>query len=432
MSRFGVLLRGAAASFAVQIANVALAFFGSAILAQVLAPARFGIFSFMLSLATVLTVPAQFGGPILAIREMATTKARQDWGLMRGFVQRLHQFTIVSSLVIVAIGAVAAFLTPWGRSDIATVAWGLALVPLLPLTALRGGLLRGLGEVANGQWPDLVLKPAVFLAGVGIVLLLGARIGPDEAMALTVLSTVVALIVGTILYRRRRPPEMLTAEPRYDTRRWLVALVPMGLVGGALLVNGQIGILLAGSLAGAEAAGLYRIAMQVSLVASLGYTAVIAAMAPRFSAAHAGGDLGEVHRAAVVGALLATGAALPFLLVFAVAGGPLLRLGFGEGFAAAAPALAVMTLAQVVNAVVGCGSSILIMTGHERDATLTHILALVVHAGLGLLLAPQFGALGVAWAYLGQTLVSKGVMWGFTRWRLGLDTGAWAVWALRK
>ncbi|WGM40796.1 hypothetical protein AMEJIAPC_03743 [Caulobacter sp. NIBR1757] len=423
------MLRGAIASMAIQGLNVGLAFAGSVVLAHVLAPARLGVYAFVLSFATVLTVPAMFGAPTLALREVAAAKARGDYGLMRGLLTRLHQFVAVSSVVIAAVAAIAALLTPWGRSDPATVLWGVALIPLIPLSALRGGVLRGWGAVAQGQWPDLVLKPAVFLAGLGVVFLVGRKLGPDEAMAMTALSSLAALAVGWWLYQRLKPAQLALAAPIYHSRVWLAALVPMGVTGGALLINGQIGVLLAG-LDGAETVGLYRPAIQTSLIASLGYTAVIAALAPRFAAAHAKANREGLGRTAAVGALLATVTCLPFVALFGLAGGPLMGLVFGEAYAAAGPALAVMTLAQLCNAVFGAAASALIMSGHERRAAAAFVAALLVHTGLGVVLIPRYGVDGAAWAYLGQMVVMNLILWSQARTLLGIDTGVWSAWRL--
>jgi O-antigen/teichoic acid export membrane protein len=429
MFRNSAMLRGAVASLVIQGLNVGLAFAGSVLLAQVLAPARLGVYAFVLSVATVLTVPAQFGAPTLALREVAAAKARGDFGLMKGLLRRLHQFVAISSLIVVAFAIAGAFLTPWGRSDPSTVLWGLALIPLIPLSALRGGILRGLGAVAQGQWPDLLLKPAVFLLGLGAVLLAGRKLGPDEAMAMTALSTLVGLVVGWWLYLRLRPAELVTATPVYRTRAWLAGLVPMGVTGGAVLINGHIGVLLSG-LDSAETAGLYRMAMQTSLTAGLGYTAVIAALAPRFAAAHAKGDRESLARATAAGAALATASCLPFVVLFALAGGPLMGLVFGAPFAVAGPALAVMTLAQLCNAMFGASSSALIMAGHEKRAAAAFIAALAVHAGLGLVLIPRFGVMGAALAYLGQMAAMNLVLWIQARRLLGVDTGVWTAWRL--
>jgi O-antigen/teichoic acid export membrane protein len=129
-------------------------------------------------------------------------------------------------------------------------------------------------------------------------------------------------------------------------------------------------------------------------------------------------------------AALAVAACLPFVLVFGVAGGPLMGLVFGTPYAAAGSALAVMTLAQLCNAVFGVASSALIMSGHERRAAAAFVAALLVHAGLGVVLIPRFGVEGAAWAYLGQMVVMNLVLWWQARTLLGVDTGVWSAWRL--
>ena len=56
--------------------------------------------------------------------------------------------------------------------------------------------------------------------------------------------------------------------------------------------------------------------------------------------------------------------------------------------------------------------------------------ALVVHAGLGLLLIPRFGVVGAAFAYLGQMAAMNLILWIQARRLLGVDTGVWAAWRL--
>lgn len=213
------------------------------------------------------------------------------------------------------------------------------------------------------------------------------------------------------------------------TRAWLAALGPLGVTGGAMLINGQIGVLLSG-LDGPETAGLYRIAIQTSLIAALGYTAVVAALGPRFAAAHARGNSEDLARTAAAGAALATASCLPFVAVFGLAGRPVMGLVFGEAFASGGKALAVMTLAQLCNALFGASSAALIMTGHERRAAAAFLVALAVHAVLGVVLIPRFGVEGAAFAYLGQMVVMNLVLWVQARRLLGVDTGVWAAWRL--
>ncbi len=70
------------------------------------------------------------------------------------------------------------------------------------------------------------------------------------------------------------------------------------------------------------------------------------------------------------------------------------------------------------------------MTGHERRAAATFVAALLVHAGLGVVLIPRFGVEGAAWAYLGQMVVMNLVLWWQARTLLGVDTGVWSAWRL--
>lgn len=428
MSQNRAILRGASASMLIQIANVGLTYVGTAVLTRVLSPGDFGIYSFILSLALVLAVPAQFGVPTLVVRETAAARTLGDFGLMRGLIIRANQFIVISSLVMAVGAAVVSLLSPGARGNLAILLWGLALVPLTSLSAVRGGLLRGMGKVLHGQWPDQILKTGLFLVALVPVWLMGRRIEPDLAMALNVGATLAALVAGMLLFLGMRPKELPEAKPRFETRRWLASMAPFALSTGTLLITGHTGVLMMYLLGNQTDTAVYRIAQQTSLFCGIGYTAVIAILAPRFASAHAARDRDAIRHEATLGARLATLACAPFVLILVVAGGPLLGLGFGAAYAVGWAPMAVMAGAQLVNAMFGCAASVLIMGGAEKDTTISFLVGLGAQIALAAVMIPLFGVMGGALATAGSTLLTNLLLWRYAKRRFDVDTGFWAGW----
>lgn len=436
-------MRGAGVSLILQVANLGLAYLGTAVLVRALSPAEFGVYGFMLSLVTVLVLPAQFGVPTLVIRETASGRQTGDFAAAKGLLIRSNQFALAAA-VILGLGALAVgVFLPGLRPRLPILVWALATLPLLALTAIRGAALRGLGRVIAGQWPDLALKPALGLLLVAVaapsavpklaafcrlfgLTLPPTRLNASEAMALNLAATAVAFLVGLWLLWRYMPEALRRARARFETRRWAASAIPLGIGAGIAVVNVQIAVLLMGVLGRPpEEIGAYRLVAQTAMLAALGYTAVIATLSPRFAAANTAGDRSGLQRAASLGAALSTLACLPFALLFLAFGGPMLALVFRPEAAVGGGALAILGLAQLLNAAMGCAAALLNMSGHERDFTFSSAAGLVAQAALALLLIPAFGLMGAAIASAVGVAASNLLLWRFARLRLGVETAIW-------
>jgi O-antigen/teichoic acid export membrane protein len=427
MSHNRTLFRGASASLAIQLVNVALAYAVTAILTRALSLAQFGVYSFILALVTILVFPASAGIPTLLVREMARARAQEDYSLMKGLIRRSHQFVGLTSLALICVTGLAAVLWPRVQTVLPTLVWGLALLPLTPFAAVRGGLLRGLGEVLHGQWPEQLLKPALFLVLVLAATVSGLAMTSATTMALNAISTALALVAGVVLFFRVRPAGLDGAVPRFETRQWLASMVPFAIGGGMVLLNAQIAIMLLGMLGAAEDVGLYRAASQVAQLCALGYMAAVANLGPRFAAAHATGARDTLQRTASLGALFSVATCAPLALVFVAAGQPLLGLMFGPHYAIAWPTLTILSLAQLGATVFGCAAIMLNMTGHERGFVACYASGLAAQGLLCLLLVPAFGATGAAIGAATGTLVPNALLWWMVRRRLGVNTAIWSL-----
>ncbi|MDQ0464930.1 O-antigen/teichoic acid export membrane protein [Caulobacter ginsengisoli] len=443
MSERRAILRGASVSLVLQVAGLGLGYLGTAVLVRAMRPAEFGVYGFMLSLVTVLVLPAQFGVPTLVIRETAAGRQTGDYAAAKGLLLRSNQFALAAGLLL-GLGtlALAAFL-PMLRPNLPVLILALATLPLLALTAIRGAALRGLGQVIAGQWPDVALKPALVLVFVALAtpaavpkltalcLLFGVVLPPAAmsstlAMALNLIATAIAFLVGLVLLWRAMPDELRRASPRFDSRRWIASAIPLGVGGGIAVLNVQIAVLLMGALSRPpEEIGIYRVVAQTAMLAALGYTAVIATLSPRFAAAQVAGDRAGLQRAASLGAVLSTAVCLPFALFFLAFGGPFLGLVFRPEAAVGGPTLAVLGLAHLFNAAMGCSAAMLNMSGHERDFTISCAVGLVLQTVLALALIPAFGLMGAAIASAVGVVAPNLLLWRYAHLRLGVESAIW-------
>lgn len=97
---------------------------------------------------------------------------------------------------------------------------------------------------------------------------------------------------------------------------------------------------------------------------------------------------------------------VPVFLAIAVFGDQLLTL-WGSGYREAFPALTVLAVAHLVNAILGLHQWAVVMSGHSRLDLLNNAIAFVVALALALLLVPRAGLVGAAVATLAANVVFR-------------------------
>jgi O-antigen/teichoic acid export membrane protein len=421
------LVKGALGSAGIRLASAGLNFVVAVVLAKLLGPSGYGTYAFVIALVAFLAIPSELGIPRLAIREIAAANARKEWGLMRGFIVRSHQAIGVLTVVLLAGGLIV--LSTWGdRIDPVRrqCMWlGLIVVPLVSLGALRGAMLSGLRKVLVGQLPEELIRPLVLLALVGLMFALGRNTAsPVTVMGAHIGAATIAFLFGVYMFLRSRPKELSGAAPQYRTSAWLWSSIPFGLTALLHLINGRTDVLLLGIFREDAEVGIYRVATQFSAMVIFGMRAVNAIQGPHIAHLHAVGDMQKLQKMITQSSRAIVAVALPMVLIFIAAGPFIIRATFGEEYQASYLPMVILCIGQLVNASVGSVAWLLIMTGHERDATRTLFCAAAVNVALNLWLTPRWGAIGAAVATAATLTVWNLIMWYLVRKRTGIEPSA--------
>lgn len=420
------LVRGGAISLLAKFAEAALSVLLLVILARGLNADALGIYAFALALASLLSVPARMGLPPLVVRETARGLSSGDWSAVRGLWRWAHIVALTLSLS--AALAMAFWATRGGAEDASlrqTLLWGAALIPFLTLVGIRTAALQGLRHVVASVLADQVFRPAVLVCFVGGVVLSSATdLSPPIAMALTVLSALLAFLLGGWLLLRARPESMALAPHRYFPRLWLLAAWPMALTQGFQQINRHIDLILLGILATKTDVGLYRIAAQGALMVSLGLAALNMVIAPFMAQLHAKGEHLKLQKLVTRTAQASLLFAILAWVAFALLGEWLLITFFGAEFTPAFLPLLILGLGQVLNAGFGAVGLLLNMTGHERDVTKVVGFSAGANILLNLALVPFFGAIGAAIATSLSLLLWNVWLWRVVRKRLKIQSAA--------
>ncbi len=385
------------AAFAIKLVGAVLSFGFSFLVARHLGAAGSGSFALALTTALFASAVALLGLDYVLLRAMAGDIRQGNLAAARGAARSA---VLATSMAAVLVGLVlAAFGAPLlhavlGESLEPGLIW-LSAIAVLPLTLNRIAVasLRGAGGVLAAQW--LEGPQAMILAVAVLVILIVSRvaIGASDVVLLYFITAAISAMVAWAVYaaRSRAWP---AAEPT-PLRPMLKQGGPISFIVLSRLVLDWVVLLSLGACYSTFEVGQFRTAWQISALIMLLVSTFDTVAGPRIAAAYRVGDMDNIRqiiRHSVFAMMLMS---LPLFVV--ALGFPEWALGlFGPEFVAAAPALRILALGQLVNVLSGPLGTVLLMTGQERSSMLLSIGSLVVLLILSVTLIPAYGLIGAA------------------------------------
>lgn len=420
----GRLIRGSTRTLALNALSYLLIFGTSVVLARLLGAGGYGAYAYSVSWAMLLTVPAGLGLSRVTLRSVASYEAAQQWTLIRGHIIWSDAVTLAASTATVLIAAIVLWwagdrLESAAREAIAVI---LVLVPLTALLRIRQAATVGLHRVVQGQLPETVLIPALLLAFAPLAYLTAPQAFSAPLIAgLHALAAAVALVAAHLMLRRSMPAAARQSRPDFSPRRrWLRGGLYLTMVGLMTMINVRADVLVLGSLAGAEAAGIYNAAARGAELVGFALLPLVPALSAVVANLHTTGQRERLQNVLTIAARLAVAGAVPVTLALVIFGDWYLAL-FGSEFTQGATALRILCLNQLLNVAMGLSVHVLIMTGQDRLTALAFGIGAAANLCLNFLLVPLFGMTGAAVATTIGALSCAGAMTVFALRRLGLD-----------
>jgi O-antigen/teichoic acid export membrane protein len=374
------------------------------VLARRLGPEGYGAYGSAIAIVSLLSVPAQLGLPLLATREVSaaavTGRSRDIAVLGWWFVGSvaLASVLIASTLRLVA-GALP--FAPAIAGALATAAW---LLPMLALSALGLGLLRGQDRVVISQLLDVLVRPLAFLAAL---LSWPRPVGPSQAIAAQIAAAAFITVAALALFFRGLPLTVAGGAERL--RGWAAAALPMTLLEIMRMLEGNYAVLIAGHATSIADAGLLRVALASSTLVAIPIFLQSIVIAPFVTRAHTTGATRQLTGIIAASTLFMSVTVAAVLLALALLGRWALPFAFGPGFEGAYAPLMVLGGNQLLTALLGPNVLLLSMTGHEREVARAFIVSVTAAVAAGLLLTPLFGIAGTAASMLVATAI-RGIM----------------------
>jgi O-antigen/teichoic acid export membrane protein len=405
----GKVIRGSAMRIGANVAGLVLGLLTATLLLRHLGVDESGRYVTVLSLVGIAVSIVDTGLNVSASSDMAVLDADARPGLLANVVAQRLAVATVALVVLVGFALLAGYPSEMVAGT-ALAGAGVMLVAiansiLVPLTVeLRNAgiaLIELLRQVAN-------------LAGVALLVALGAHLTPFFAIQVAV-GLVVLAAVPFLVGRRG------LVRPRFE-RLQQRALLRTALPIAAALALGQIYfrlvIVLMSLISSAEQTGYFGGSLR-AMEALIVLPVLVAGVALPLMAAAARDDLARL-RYAIEG--LSEGAVIAGVLVILVtvrAAEPVMRVIGGAAFGPAGDVLRIQVVALLFIALYQIWTVALVALNQQRQLILTNALGLLAVGIFAAALVPPLGARGGALA----SVLGDAVLAALIYWRLHLSTG---------
>ncbi|HEX3612408.1 MAG TPA: oligosaccharide flippase family protein [Sporichthyaceae bacterium] len=356
-----------------------------AVVARQLSVAQFGEVTLVLSLGSLVSIGTDLGIP-LALSKIALDHESLDSGAVRRAIGVRMVSGLISGVVLVGLWLNSAPADRWWMAGLYSVS-----VVISPLGGSFLALLRGRAIGVVEAVYNVVSKLALLAVGIAT---LAAGWKPSGVIAAFVLVDVVSSlllpgIAGRRLTMTDEPDPLQRAELRL---RATLPLAAAGIIGSAYeRVDIWLLALMKGSKSVAVYVAAYKFYDTVLLPAMAIASAAVAAV---------GSDLAAQARPVARRlALRATAVAAPIAITVAFSSDFLLRSAFGNHYASARTAVAILMVAGLPGAALGAITPIALLCDRARVARLT-VVGLVGNVIANLALVPSMGVRGAAVPFL--------------------------------
>ena len=182
-------------------------------------------------------------------------------------------------------------------------------------------------------------------------------------------------------------------------RELLVFSYPLMFVTILLTLMHWMDILMLGAFTNASTVGLYHPAARTAGLLQALLTSFLSIYSPMIAQFHAESDQKNMSGSYKLVSRWLLTFSIPVALIFLVYPQKVMLL-FGAEYLPSANVLIVLTAATFIHAILGAAQSTLSMTGHTRLVLWNAIVAFVINIILNIILIPNYGMIGAAWATL--------------------------------
>ncbi len=392
------LIKAATGTFGVQIASVGLTFLTSLVLARLLETKGFGIFTYAMAWATLLSIPATLGLDKLLIRQVSVFSVSSDWGLLKGILSWANGFVLLVSLGLAAFAAIVAWLVYHSSSPLTVWSIWVALIslPINSLRCIRVGAMQGFNKIVLAMFPELLISPILVLGALSIWQWMQ---GQDNSvlwiLGIRIVAITISFILGAIWLYQAVPQQVKKADAEYQPLIWFKSSLPFMFLGVTEIINTQGDILMLGAIKGVEVVGVYGVVSKISIVVIFIQGAVNSVLAPIIASFYVENKVKQLQQLVAKSTQIVLLFSLAISIILILFGKFILSF-FGSDFVIGYESLIILIFGQFINAALGPVGLLLNMTGYEKLTAISLGGSVILNIFLNALLIPIFSINGAA------------------------------------
>lgn len=363
-------------------------------------PVSYGLYTLCTSLVTLIAAIFNLGLDDAMIRYVSIYRGKQQPRLLRGLI-------IFCSIIAGIAGILGAFFLLYFAPSLAAFRKATQqgdviqllqiLSPMVPLLCMQVVWSAGLQGFKAFKWrvltQRLITPAALFVLLILVLAFYRNLIGIALA---TLISTLVGTVCSLYFFVKMSSRARKAESEAYEFREWFnfASLNFLSSIVETALESVDTVLLSFFSVTGL-ALGQYAAAIRFSYFIAMPLQSLNVMFTPTIAELYSKGEHEKLAIMFKVVTKWTITFSLPIFWVTVLFSRSLLVIS-GDKFADAWPLLVAFAIGAMVNAGTGCVGYMLMMTGHQKLSFLNSLVAVVVNIVLGVILAPQFGAMGIA------------------------------------
>ncbi len=357
---------------------------------------NFGLFSISLSLVNLIASIFDLGLDNAMIRYIGIYRGKKQTSLVR----TLTIFCTAIAGITGILGALLVlFAAPWlanlqHKPAIASVLQLMApLIPLMCLQTIWTGGLQGLKEFKRRVLVQRLIIPLPLFLLLAVVFFFFHDV--TSATLVIFFTTLVGAIVNLYFLFRAISRTIKPGPELYEVRTWLSFAAPNFLTTITSTMLDSVDTLLLAFFVPALAIGQYTAALKITGFILMPMSSLNMMFAPTIAELHGKGDKQKLEMMFKVVTNWSITLCLPIFLIATLFAVPLLGLP-GKDYIGGWPLLVVLAAGNLISALVGPVGYLLLMMGHQKYSFFNSLSVVILTVVIGLVLAPHYGAMGVA------------------------------------
>jgi len=378
------------------------------LLARLVSTEEMGRYSLTIGTIMVMVSVGSLGLNAAMVKLVAPLYAKQQYGEVKTlYIAILKKILLSGAVMSILLYLFAepfsvflfqkAYLAPYFR------AFALTLIPFL-MVYFQAQAFRGARKIAFHAFANDLSLPIFNIA----FLLAGSMLlsGGELMRFFYVASPITACILVTVLWiKLSKFAQVAKTQDDFSKEIWKTAL-PLVVSSASVQLLSWIDVFLIGRLYPDSDMAIYNIAMRVALFVSIPLIAIETSVAAQLSTHFKEQNAKGLAKATKNATLLSVALSIPIFLFLVLFGKYFLSI-FGHEFVTSYPLMLVLLVGQFVNLLTGPVGLVLSITDRQKEYKNLMIAVSILSVILNILLIPQFGTWGAAWAIMIVTIVKN-------------------------